>query len=218
MEDPPTGPASGPATRNGLVAGRAARIAAGIGLVAAIAVATYVATLPIRGSDGRSGPPSGGAVPTGSAGTGIAIGQAAPDFVGPDGAAPLLADLDGRPIHLADFAGRPLWIVFWATWCTPCQEEAADIRAAFHAHEGDHLAVLAVDVQEPAAAARAFAQAHDLDYVIGLDPTAAVKDLYRAQGLPWHVFVDGGGVVRSRYPGQLTAPLMAEQLAALIGH
>ena len=126
---------------------------------------------------------------------------------------PLLVDLDGRPIRLADFAGRPLWIVFWATWCTPCQQEATDILAAFHAHRDDGLAVLAIDIQEPAAAVRAYVSGHDLDYTIGLDPTAAVRALYGGWGLPAHVFLDADGVIRDRYIGQLTAALMEQHLA-----
>jgi peroxiredoxin len=130
---------------------------------------------------------------------------------------PLLVSLDGNPIRLSAFAGKPLWIVFWATWCSPCQQEASDIRAAFHAHRADDLAVLAIDIQEPAAAVREYALEHDLDYAIGLDPRAAVQALYGGWGLPAHFFVDAGGVIRGRYLGQLTGDLMEEHLRAIIG-
>jgi cytochrome c biogenesis protein CcmG/thiol:disulfide interchange protein DsbE len=155
--------------------------------------------------------------PIGSAVGGIEIGQRAPDFVGTASGAGLLVDLDGGTVHLADFAGKPLWIVFWATWCTPCQQEAIDIRAAFHAHADDGLAVLAIDTQEPAASVRAYVLANDLDYMIGLDPTAEVMDLYRARGLPAHFFVDDRGLVRARYFGQLTRELMEHYLAVITG-
>jgi cytochrome c biogenesis protein CcmG/thiol:disulfide interchange protein DsbE len=126
-------------------------------------------------------------------------------------------DLAGNPIRLDDFAGKPLWIVFWATWCTPCQQEARDIRVSYHAHRDDDLAVLAIDVQEPAAAVREYALSHDLDYAIGLDPTAAVKALYGAWGLPVHFFLDGNGVIRDRYFGQMTGELMEQHLQAIVG-
>lgn len=148
----------------------------------------------------------------------VGIGASAPDFVGgADGQEPLLRDLDGKRIRLGDFADKPLWIVFWTTWCTPCQQEASDIRAAYHAHRGDGLAVLAIDVQEPAVAVREYAVSHDLDYAIGLDPKAAVKALYGGWGLPSHIFVDRNGLIRDRYLGQLTAELMEQHLRTIIG-
>jgi len=181
---------------------RARRFTAGLGLTLLIGAGAYV-TMQVEG---------------GAHAAGAGIGQRAPDFVGTDGVQkPLLVDLDGNPIRLADFAAKPLWIVFWTTWCTPCQQEASDIRASYHAHRGDDLAVLAIDIQEPAGAVRAYALSHDLDYAIGLDSTAAVKALYGGWGLPFHVFLDRNGVIRDRYIGQMTGQLMEEHLRAIIG-
>lgn len=183
-----------------------------------VGAAAYAATLPLGG--GSIVPPAAdaGLSAIGSAVEGVGIGQSAPDFLAGDSPAePILADLDGKPLRLGDFAGRPLWIVFWATWCTPCQQEASDIRAAYHAHQADDLVVLAIDVQEPAAAVRAYALSHGLDYPIGLDPTAAVMTLYGGRGLPAHFFLDGRGVIRDRYAGQLTGELMEQHLLSIIG-
>lgn len=196
---------------------RAKRFLAGPGLIVLLGAAAYVSTLPLGSARTASPRPSEDLGAISGAVEGLGIGQSAPDFVGADGTEPLLADLDGRPIRLDDYAGKPLWIVFWATWCTPCQQEATDIRAAYHAHRDEGLGVLAIDIQEPAAAVRAYVLSHDLDYPIGLDPTAAVKVRYGAWGLPFHFFLDGNGVIRDRYIGQMTAVLMQQHLQAIIG-
>jgi cytochrome c biogenesis protein CcmG, thiol:disulfide interchange protein DsbE len=185
--------------------------------VALIGATAYVATRPLGGPLGASGTGEGGPQAPGIAAIGPGIGQSAPDFISADAQRPLLRDLDGAPIRLGAFAGKPLWIVFWATWCIPCQDEASAIRAAYRAHRGQDLAVLAIDVQEPAAAVRAFALSHDLDYAIGLDSTAAVKTLYGGWGLPSHFFLGGNGVIRDRYLGQMTADLMEQHLRAILG-
>lgn len=186
--------------------------------MALLAAAAYASTLPLGGAPAASRAPEASFHAIVSAVEGLGIGQSAPDFVADDAAKePLLVGLDGQPIRLGEFAGKPLWIVFWATWCTPCQQEADDIRASYHAHRGEGLAVLAIDIQEPAAAVREYALKHDLDYIIGLDPTAAVKDLYGGWGLPSHFFLDGNGVIRDRYLGQLTGELMEQHLRAIIG-
>jgi cytochrome c biogenesis protein CcmG/thiol:disulfide interchange protein DsbE len=215
MQDPPVGDSLDPVLRRPADRGRRRQLVVGIGLALLIGAAAWGSTVRLGGGPRAPGGADVTFGSAGAAGRGPAVGQLAPDFVGADGQKPLLVDLDGNPIRLADFAGKPLWIVFWATWCTPCQEEAADIQAAYHGHEGD-LAVLAIDVQEPAAAARAFVEGRGLDYAIGLDSTAAVKILYGDWGLPAHFFLGSDGVIRDRYLGQMTADLMAQHLKAIL--
>lgn len=188
-------------------------VAAAAGATAVLALGLFASTQPIGslfGSVASSGPDASALARDGTGGP-------APDFVNADGSTALLRGLDQRPIRLADFTGRPLWIVFWATWCIPCQEEAAHIDTAYRAHTSDGLAVLAIDVQEPTAAVRDYVASHDLGYAIGLDPTAAIMALYGARGLPSHVFVDRAGVIRDRYAGQLTAATMEAHLGAILG-
>lgn len=194
-----------------------ARLIVSVGVATAVAASIYVATRPIGAGESVATLAAGGFYPIGSSSGSLAVGELAPEFVAADGSTPILTDLDGRPIRLASLRGRPLWIVFWATWCAPCQQEAAAIRTAFHAH-GDAIGVLAIDVREPAVGVRAYALDHDLDYPIALDSTGAVMALYRAGGLPSHAFLDSRGILVDRYFGQLTAALMEEHLQALIGH
>ncbi len=186
---------------------RPALLALGAAVVAGI---VYLSTLDLGGA-APAAPDASSAGQT----TGIAVGQHAPEFSSSGTPHPLV-DLDGHPVHIADFRGKPLWIVFWATWCTPCQEEAPEIRATFDQHRADGLVVLAIDVQEPPAAVRDYVQRHELDYMIGLDASAEVKERYGGWGLPVHYFVDADGVIRGRYIGQLTRPLMEEQLKAIL--
>lgn len=196
---------------------RARRVASGLGLVVLGVAAAYISTLSLGGAATGSTAAGAGLHVIGSPVVGVRVGELAPDFIGADdGNEPLLVDLDGTRVRLADFAGKPLWIVFWATWCIPCQHEASTIRDLYHAHRGADLAVLAIDIQEPAAAVREYALTHELDYRIGLDPRAAVKSLYGALGLPSHFFLDGYGVIRARYFGEMTRDLMEESLRAII--
>jgi len=188
-----------------------ARIAAVLVAVALLAALAWVVTRPLGTTTGASDP-SG----EGSGRVGTAIGDRAPAFDDEKGR-PALTDLDGAPVRLADVAGHPVWIVFWATWCTPCQEEAADIVAAYHAHRDAGLTVLAIDVQEPASSVRGFVSEHGIDYRIALDPTAAVQTRYGGWGLPVHFFLDADGTIRDRYIGQLTRDTMEEHLGAIVG-
>jgi len=144
---------------------------------------------------------------------GLQIGQRAPDFVGRNGDQDVrLTDLDGREIRLADFAGKPVWVVFWATWCPPCQQETPDIRDAFDAHRDTGLVVVAVDVQEPVDTVRDYADRYALGYTIGVDTYAAIMKTYGVFGLPTHYFVDWQGVIRDRWFGPLERDQMERRI------
>jgi peroxiredoxin len=195
------------------VHGRQPRLQVIIALVVLAAAVGIIATRPLGAPTGSSAVP----LATGSVVRGIGMGQLAPGFVRASDGASLLTDLDGHPIRLADFAGHPLWIVFWATWCVPCQEEASDIMALHDAHRADGLRVLAVDVQEPTSAVRAFIAQHGIDYEVALDDSGEARSLYGGWGLPIHFFLDPRGVIRDRAIGQLSRPAMASRLRSILG-
>ena len=189
-------------------------------LVAAVLVG-LVATRPLTG-DTPVGTPSGSAgvvggfYPLSLGAKGLEIGEAAPDFSGQDGGQSVdLRDLDGRPIRLADLRGRPVWIVFWASWCPPCQQETPDLRVVFEAHRGDGLTVIAIDIQEPPDAVRAYVEQYGLDYAVGLDPTGAIARTYGVFGIPTHYFVDPTGTIRDRSFGPLSRTEMERRLATI---
>lgn len=149
----------------------------------------------------------------GSETTGLEIGQKAPDFAGADGSR--LTDLDGGTVVLDDSRGSPVWVVFWATWCPPCQQETPDIQRAWEDHRDDGLVVLAIAVQEPGEVVAEYVRTYGLSYRIGLDTTAAVMGTYRVFGLPTHYFIDRDGIIRDRYFGPLTREQMDQRIEVI---
>ena len=144
---------------------------------------------------------------------GLQLGQRAPDFIGKNGEQDVrLTDLDGREIRLADFSGKPVWVVFWATWCPPCQQETPAIREVYEANREAGLVVVAVDVQEDVDTVRRYARTYGLGYPIGLDTYAAVMKTYGVFGLPTHYFIDRQGVIRERYFGPLKRDQMEQRV------
>lgn len=148
----------------------------------------------------------------GSDAEGLRVGQRAPSF-GDD----LLLDLEGRPVELERYRGQPLWIVFWATWCPPCQQETPDLRAAYEAYRDDGLALLAISVEEPAGEVRDYATRFALRYDIAIDATGSASRAYGVFGLPTHYFVGRDGVIRERYLGPLDRKRMNERIELITG-
>lgn len=149
---------------------------------------------------------------------GLEIGQIAPDFVGTSdtGESVRLTDIDGHPVSMADLKGHPIWVNFWATWCPPCQHETPDLRAAYEAHRGEGLVLLAISIQEEPETVRAYVATYGLAYTIGMDVTAAVMHTYHVFGIPTHYFIDRGGVIRDRVFGPLDKAGIEQRLAEIL--
>jgi cytochrome c biogenesis protein CcmG/thiol:disulfide interchange protein DsbE len=81
----------------------------------------------------------------------------------------------GAEVSLGKLEGKPVVVTVWASWCSACPKQAAPLRRFVAAN---HRAVVAVDTQENAEAARAFLTANDLSL-----PTVADEDGYIAAKL-----------------------------------
>ena len=147
---------------------------------------------------------------------GLNIGDRAPDLAAADGSN-ALTDVNGQPITLAGFRGRPVWLLFWATWCPPCQTETPDIQRTWEGFQAAGLAVVAVDVQEPAEIVADYVRTYGSTYGVALDPTASTLKSYAIFGLPTHYFIDRDGIIRDRWFGPLNGLQMRQKIAPLMG-
>ncbi len=134
------------------------------------------------------------------------VGNPAPDWVEPS--------IPGPTLSLASLRGKPVYLNFFATWCPPCIEEAPSIDALARAY-GPRAAVVGVDVLESAHKAAAFRASHHLSYPIVTD-TGTLRRQYEVNGLPVHVFIDRGGVVRKIVVGELSPASMRANLESLL--
>jgi peroxiredoxin len=132
------------------------------------------------------------------------VGEPAPDFA--------LRDPEGRVHRLSDYRGQVVWLNFWATWCTPCQQEMPDIQSFYDRHKNDGLVVLAINLQETGKRASDFVEARNLTFPVLLDRDGKVFENYKLPGLPDSVFIDRDGIVRVIHWGFLTTGQMASRL------
>lgn len=118
---------------------------------------------------------------------------------------PPLTDADLR-------AGRVTLVNLFASWCVPCRAEAAQL-AALHA-EGIALAGIAVRDAPADTAAFLRATGTRFDHV-GLDPHEAVQAALPSAGIPETWLVDGSGIVRAKFRGDLHADDLPRVRAAV---
>lgn len=187
-------------TKHGLIGPFGGRqIAIGIVLVVVAAVALVAITSPL-GTTRPSGPgdPRATSYLVGSPTIGLAPGSVPPGFnieLG-DGKSFQLTDLDGRPLRLEDYRGKAVWVVFWASWCPPCQAETPVLRDVYNEYRARGLELIAVEIQETVDVGQRYAESYGLRYTIGADVSGHVFRAWRGYALPTHFFIGPEGRIR----------------------
>jgi len=119
----------------------------------------------------------------------------------------------GAPGH----KGTPTVLLFFASWCTPCQAELPRITSYLAAHGRRDVAVVGVDGEAASAAARAFAAAKHLDVPVMTDPPPfrVASGIFNLPGFPDTVFIDATGHLVAAHFGEITTADFAHAYAAL---
>jgi cytochrome c biogenesis protein CcmG/thiol:disulfide interchange protein DsbE len=98
----------------------------------------------------------------------------------------ILTTFDGNIIHTADLHGQVILVNFWASWCNPCEEEAAAMETAWRSYQGSG------DVDtEPEATE--FINKYDITYPNGPDLRSEISNLFGIRGVPETYVIDRQG-------------------------
>lgn len=120
----------------------------------------------------------------------LPVGRAAPAFTLPrlDGSGTLSTEgLRGKSAQL---------VVFWASECGACREEAPKLQRLATRLKGRPIAVVAVNAMDDPDAARRYVQRFKLTYPTAEDPGGEVARLYAITQTPTVLLIDKRGVVR----------------------
>ncbi len=121
----------------------------------------------------------------------------------------------GTTLSLASLRGKAVYLNFFATWCPPCNEEAPEINALQRQYAGRGLQIVGVDELENAAKAAQFVRKYGLVYPAVVDD-GTLQSQYNVNGLPVHVFIDRGGVIRKIVIGEMSKAQIASAIQAII--
>jgi cytochrome c biogenesis protein CcmG/thiol:disulfide interchange protein DsbE len=129
---------------------------------------------------------------------GVSLVRAQQGSVGPGETAPAfsLTTFDGQVIDSADLAGKVVALNFWASWCIPCEQEAADLEAAWQMYQerGDVL-FLGINYVDTETAAHSYLEKFAITYPNGPDLRTRISQAYRMQGVPETYFIGRDGIL-----------------------
>ena len=114
---------------------------------------------------------------------------------------------------LARADGRRTLVTFWASWCTPCAEDAAALER-FAASAAGRGRIVGVDFSDGAAAARAFIRAHEWTFANLRDTYGRVGNAYRMRNLPTTFVIDASGHIAQVLEGPQTLASLTRAIEA----
>lgn len=101
---------------------------------------------------------------------------------------------DGQIINTTEHAGKILVINFWASWCKPCEQEAADLEEAWRYYqESGEVLFIGVDYVDTEPQALAYLERFDITYPNGPDKASRISDVFRTTGVPETYIIDKEG-------------------------
>ncbi len=110
-----------------------------------------------------------------------------------------LKDLGGQAHSLGNLKGKKVvHLVFWATWCVPCMQEAPVIGRAYAKYRDRGLEVLAVvvNMDQTPNGVRAVARDYKIDYPILWDDGGTLMNRYRIALIPQNFLIGKDGIIR----------------------
>jgi cytochrome c biogenesis protein CcmG/thiol:disulfide interchange protein DsbE len=119
----------------------------------------------------------------------VAVGARMPDFT--------LTTFDGGTIASTDLKGKVLLVNFWASWCIPCEQEAAELEQASQLYTDDEAIFLGVDYVDTEPEARAYLSRFGITYPNGPDLRTRISQAFRIRGVPESYVVGPDGTITS---------------------
>ncbi len=127
-----------------------------------------------------------------------------------------LTNVDGNPVSLQEYEGMVILVNNWATWCPPCKAEMPEIEEYYEAHADQNFIVVAIESGEPASEVAAFVEQYGLTFPVWLDPNSDALTAFQNYNLPSTYIIDGDGIVRMSWTGQLNLETLEQYVTPLL--
>jgi cytochrome c biogenesis protein CcmG, thiol:disulfide interchange protein DsbE len=138
-------------------------------------------------------------------GVGLIRTQQGPVGVGSKPAPFTLRTFEGQEINTADLIGQVVVINFWASWCEPCKQEAAELEQAYQQYKDQGVAFLGVNYVDTEPEARAYLAQFGITYPNGPDLGTRISQAFRIRGVPETYILGPQGILAGVKIGPYTS-------------
>jgi len=119
----------------------------------------------------------------------VGVGSRLPPFT--------LVTFDGETINSDDLKGKVALVNFWASWCKPCEQEAAELEQAYQLFKDEGVVFLGVDYVDTETEARAYLAKFGITYPNGPDLRTRISQAFRIRGVPESYVIRPDGTIDS---------------------
>ncbi len=106
----------------------------------------------------------------------IGVGSEVPEFS--------LTTFEGEQIDIMGLRGQVVVINFWASWCKPCEQEAAELEQAYQMFKTQGVVFLGVNYVDTEREALAYLDRFAITYPNGPDLRTRISQAFRIRGVP----------------------------------
>jgi cytochrome c biogenesis protein CcmG/thiol:disulfide interchange protein DsbE len=117
----------------------------------------------------------------------IGIGKRVPNFT--------LTTFDGEQYSIEDYRGQVVLVNFWASWCKPCEQEAAELEQAWRNFSDQDVIFLGVDYVDTEPEALSYLSKFNITYPNGPDLGTKISQAFRIRGVPETYIVGRDGTI-----------------------
>lgn|SRR6185503_15000972 len=109
-------------------------------------------------------------------------------------------------ISLSELSGKVVVINVWASWCKPCEQEAAELQSFWESYQARDVVLIGVDYVDTPSGAMTYMKKFKITFPNAPDLQSAISStLNRNMGVPETYFIDQEGVLKYIQVGPFTS-------------